>query len=966
MTNPLWKVIVSVGMLLALSGGCGTTSPKPTARGLPEPEKGIPDEQAAALSRLRTASRTPVVVRFSDRRLRFASFDVEAPGGKGDSPAQQAMAFLERHADLFGLVTPRETLYVSRLVRNAGGDHVFFDQHAGPVAVFGAQLAVHLRGSRVIAVNGDYVPGTLPAAEPALTAESAVALALQHAGPGSRLTGAARLNYFDWRMLYDPSPEKGKARLRRNAETRLAWRLTVVERGSSSGWDYFVDAVSGAVLTRLPTDRHQAPRKDYLIRTLNNMGELLFCDFVSPTDWFTEAGPVSGTTPDAEGIAADLSTNVIYDFFYNNFGFRSWNGNDAQVRFNLDDFDQAFNAAYSPICNHFVFGNNMASRDVMAHEFTHGVTRNLVGFLSSYEPGALNESYADIFAALIETSNWTLGEGTLAAFVLNQGNVIRSLINPPIRSDSLTVDCGPLPFGTGCILPGGSGPFTFAHPDRMSALIRTATNDSMGDFGAIHVNPGVTNKAAFLIAAGGTHNGVTTVAIGRAKTAQLYFEVLTSFLTPNANFQSAADATILLAQAMALSGRNGFTVQDACAVNNSFAAVELSLVDNDCDGVADVTDPDDDGDSVSDSTDNCPRTANPGQADGDSDGAGDACDADADNDGVANAVDNCPTVANVNQRNSDQQNDMGDACDDSDADGVKDATDNCLWHPNFNQKNTDGDAWGNACDRDFDGDGVCQLVGFGSIPPDTGVPPGGCPVAFDNCPLAPNQDQADTDGDGAGNACDGCPNDADTGIDLDGDGIDNACDLDDDGDGVADAMDNCPSVKNIDQLDFNGNGLGTACDPKEQVAVDPGESRPFDLSILRRLERNQVVELKLVPSLEEPGLCGWPSSGRAVQVSVNASFPFVAGVVDDTGRFAGHMEGPREGMMEFVPSADLCAPQVPRSGESISLRGAFRGRSYTLRILPRSPPPLESRLRVDIRVIERPVVSLPTEKHPVR
>ena len=55
-----------------------------------------------------------------------------------------------------------------------------------------------------------------------------------------------------------------------------------------------------------------------------------------------------------------------------------------------------------------------------------------------------------------------------------------------------------------------------------------------------------------------------------------------------------------------------------------------------------------------------------------------------------------------------------------------------------------------------------------------------------------NPDQADADGDGAGNACDGCPNDADTGVDLDADGTDNACDPDDDGDGVADAMRQLP------------------------------------------------------------------------------------------------------------------------------------------------------------------------------
>ena len=61
----------------------------------------------------------------------------------------------------------------------------------------------------------------------------------------------------------------------------------------------------------------------------------------------------------------------------------------------------------------------------------------------------------------------------------------------------------------------------------------------------------------------------------------------------------------------------------------------------------------------------------------------------------------------------------------------------------------------------------------------------------DNCPLTPNADQAD----------------------LDGDGIGDACDDDDDGDGILDEFDNCPTTPNPDQLDSDGDGIGDICDP---------------------------------------------------------------------------------------------------------------------------------------------------------
>jgi photosystem II stability/assembly factor-like uncharacterized protein len=60
----------------------------------------------------------------------------------------------------------------------------------------------------------------------------------------------------------------------------------------------------------------------------------------------------------------------------------------------------------------------------------------------------------------------------------------------------------------------------------------------------------------------------------------------------------------------------------------------------------------------------------------------------------------------------------------------------------------------------------------------------------DNCPLTPNADQSD----------------------LDGDGIGDVCDDDDDGDGIPDSEDNCPTTPNADQADVDGDGIGDVCD----------------------------------------------------------------------------------------------------------------------------------------------------------
>ncbi len=92
------------------------------------------------------------------------------------------------------------------------------------------------------------------------------------------------------------------------------------------------------------------------------------------------------------------------------------------------------------------------------------------------------------------------------------------------------------------------------------------------------------------------------------------------------------------------------------------------------------------------------------------------------------------------------------------------------------------------------------------------------PDSLDNCPNVQNPDQADSDGDGAGDAC---PIYYDT-----------------DGDGVADKEDNCPGVSTSDFRDTDGDGLGDPCDKSPdgiepepvQVAdyVDQGEPAPAE------------------------------------------------------------------------------------------------------------------------------------------
>lgn len=129
---------------------------------------------------------------------------------------------------------------------------------------------------------------------------------------------------------------------------------------------------------------------------------------------------------------------------------------------------------------------------------------------------------------------------------------------------------------------------------------------------------------------------------------------------------------------------------------------------------------------------------------------------------------------------------------DTDRDGRGDDVDNCPLRPNEDQADSNENGVGDVCE-DSDDDGTAD--------------------AFDNCPLFPNEDQANDDGDNYGNACDLCPDlNAESQADLDGDKIGDLCDLDIDGDGIDNVIDNCPYVDNDQTADLDSDGEGDACD----------------------------------------------------------------------------------------------------------------------------------------------------------
>jgi bacillolysin len=220
---------------------------------------------------------------------------------------------------------------------------------------------------------------------------------------------------------------------------------------------------------------------------------------------------VSGnnTWNDPATVSAHYNAGICYEYFRSTHGRNSINGNGGTIFsiVNITDED-GFGLDNAFWNGQFMFYGNgreafeplAGALDVGAHEMTHGVIQNTANLVYQDEPGAINESFADVFGVLVDREDFQLGEDVVRRSSFPSG-ALRDMQNP------------------------NNGGSRLGDPGWQPASV---SEQYLGDLdnGGVHINSGIPNRAFFLFA--------NQVGLERAE--QVYYRTLSTYLTRNSEF----------------------------------------------------------------------------------------------------------------------------------------------------------------------------------------------------------------------------------------------------------------------------------------------------------------------------------------------------------------------------------------------------------------------------------------------
>ncbi|WP_405064949.1 M4 family metallopeptidase [Kribbella sp. NBC_01510] len=394
-----------------------------------------------------------------------------------------------------------------------------------------------------------------------------------------------RLNYFydikiaRWRLVY--ILEDVPIRLDRHAEASEDRDTTL---DPPHFVDYVVDAQDGEVVTILPRTPSMAPveqtavdtfgvEQTFLVSPQADLLVMIDPDHKVETYDFTFQDPTVDTLPGRmisdppawtpAGVSAHVNAIAVSDFLRMVLRRDNIDGSGGTMRSTINCVVQEDSPGPEQWENAFWNGEQMvygqvlrtdglrslsANVDVVAHEMFHGITEHTARLEYAFQSGAMNESISDIYGVYVSNLgkadprkwDWELGEN-----LLDGNKPFRDLSDPP----------------------------RFGQPDHMRDF-KDLPYTRRGDWGGVHVNSGIHNKAAFNMFT--AVDGAGDLVLGPDEVAAVFYIALTQRLSRTSQFADSRRFTVSSARSLFRQLPPDERDRKIAAVDAAFAAVGIA------------------------------------------------------------------------------------------------------------------------------------------------------------------------------------------------------------------------------------------------------------------------------------------------------------------------------------------------------------------------------------------------------
>ncbi|MGE4618912.1 MAG: M4 family metallopeptidase, partial [Planctomycetota bacterium] len=481
------------------------------------------------------------------------------------SDAYQALNIYGEH---LGIKFPEQELEMVRTERcSLGQIHHTFQQVYLGVDVFSGVIKVHLNpDGSPLTINGDFYP--MPkkfGITPAITEEEALIFA------EAALEQSVLVQTADSELVIANPGWWGDAPL---AQPVLAHHL-VLESPEMLAEHVLIDAMTGALVDHWPAVHSALFREVY--------------DGI--------AGGLPGNLARTEGEAATGDADIdnaydtsgdLYRLLFDGLGRDSLDGAGFTMTSTVHWNDGICpNAIWNG--NQSAFCNGLATDDVVAHEFAHGLTQFTADLIYQNQSGQLNEAFSDIFGEAIDLWNGDVSSpGAPGGTPWPVGSTGGGLDTPNTARTACNDGSARWRMGEETSLDAIRDmwfPECFNDPPSTTDPLYNQNACGPFDNGGVHIGSGVLNHSFAMLVDGKDFNGQTVGSIGLTKTAAVYFRALTVYMTAGTDFP---EAETLINQAAAdlinsapndpRTGNPGdlFTQGDADQVATAMIAVGMS------------------------------------------------------------------------------------------------------------------------------------------------------------------------------------------------------------------------------------------------------------------------------------------------------------------------------------------------------------------------------------------------------